>query len=436
MKAQEQGIEETCTRGVVIPEHEVRRTFTLGVINGTVFRFAQTLIDPPLVLVWFVSQLTSSNLLIGLVSRIEEAAWQLPQIFFSARVQRMERKMPMYVVGAAVRYVAWLLLVAVVWLVDDPLLLLVGFLALYTISRMAAGLGGLPFFDIIAKTIPARRRGAFFAWRQFLGGILGLWGGWIVKTVLNNPALPFPHGHGVLFLLWGVFTVGATAAFVAVREPPGVALEEPMGPTELIHRAGQLLRRDKVYRRYIAARISLGLAGIALPFYGVYARTGLGAPEGMVGVYVSVRVVAMLLFNLPWGRLSDARGNRLAMRLMSLGNGITVLLALLLMALVGLLQLQGAWLPYLAIPIFFLDGAVRPAQMLTGNNFLLELAPEAERPLYMGLSSTMIGIALLFSAMGGILADLFGFVGVFVVSLGLYVIGYVLATALPEPRGA
>jgi MFS family permease len=240
----------------------------------------------------------------------------------------------------------------------------------------------------------------------------------------------------VLFFLWGVFTIVTTTAFMGVREPPGVTVEAPTTATQLFKRAGHLLRQDKVFRRYIAARISLSLASIALPFYAVYARTGLGAPEGMVGVYVSVRVGAMLLSNLAWGRLSDAWGNRLAMRLMTVGNGLTVLLALLLLALVGGLRLQGAWLPYLAIPIFFLDGAVRPAQMMTGNNFLLELAPEAELPLYMGISNTIIGIALLFSGLGGILADLFGFVGVFVVSLGLYVIGYVLATALPEPRAA
>ena len=27
-------------------------------------------------------------------------------------------------------------------------------------------LGGLSFFDVIAKTVPARRRGSFFAWRE------------------------------------------------------------------------------------------------------------------------------------------------------------------------------------------------------------------------------------------------------------------------------
>ena len=417
-----------------IPQRETRRSFALGIVNGAIYRFGLALIDPPIILTWFVSQFTSINLLIGLVSRIHDAGWQLLQLFISTRVQRMERKMPMYRVGAVVRIVAWFFLVAVVWFVDDPLPLLVGFFVLYLISRLAAGWSGLPWLDIVAKTIPARRRGAFFAWRQFLGGILALGGGWIVKTILNDPTLPFPRGHALLFLLHGVATTLSSSAFAAIREPPGVALDELVTLRELMRRAGRLLRLDRVYRRFIAARLCLIVATIALPFYGIYAKNVLGAPDGMVGVYVSARTAAMLLFNLPWGRLSDTRGNRLVMRLMSLGSGLPVLLALVLVVLVELFRPQGAWLPYLAIPIFFLDGAMRPAETLIGNNYLLELVSEAQRPLYLGLTSTLFGITFLLSGTGGVLVDLFGFAGLFAVSLGLYLAGYLLAADLPEPR--
>jgi len=420
--------------GVAIPEREARRSFALNVFNGVAFNFAERLIDPPLVLTWFVSQLTSSNLLVGLVAPLGNAGWFLPQVFVSARVQRMERKMPTYIAAAVIRTVAWVLLAAAVWLVQDPSLLLVGFFVLYTTARVSAGLAGLSFFDITAKTVPAWRRGSLFAWRQFLGGILGLGAGWIVKTVLNHPALPFPRGHALLFGLYCAVMVPALSAFVAIREPPGAVVAEPVTVGQQLRRAARLLRGDRTYRRYIAARLSLALSGIALPFYGIYAKNVLGAPEGMVGVYVATRVGSQLLLNLPWGRLSDRRGNRLAMRLLSLGNGLTALMALALVGTVALLHPRGAWLPYLALPLFILDGAVRPAQVLTGSNFLLELVPEAERPLYLGLSNTLMGVAVLVSGLGGLVVDLAGFTGLFALSLALCLIGYGLATGLPEPR--
>jgi MFS family permease len=74
--------------------------------------------------------------------------------------------------------------------------------------------------------------------------------------------------------------------------------------------------------------------------------------------------------------------------------------------------------------------------VLSGSNFLLELVPEAERALYLGFSNTLMGIVVLISGMGGLVVDLFGFAVLFAISLALYLVGYVSATGLPEPREA
>lgn len=415
-------------------EREIRRSFVIGVINGSMFMLAETVIDPPLVLTWFVSRLTSSNLLIGLVSPLGDAGWFLPQVLLAARLQRMPRKMPMYVVGAVSRITAWMAVALAVWLIRDPLWLLISFYTLYVVARLTACLSGIPFFDIVAKVIPARRRGMFFAWRQLIGGVLGLAGGWIVRVVLNHPELPFPYGHAVLFSLYTFFLSISLWSFVAVREPPGVAADGPITLVSQLRRAFQLVKENMTYRRYILAQVCLALGGIALPFYGIYAKTALGAPEDMVGIYVVVRSAAALLANLPWGRLSDRHGNRLVLRLMSAGNALTVLNALGLLVAVDVFRPQGGWLPYLALPLFALDGMVRPAAMLVGNNFLLELVPEAERPLYLGFFNTLMGVVVLGSGFGGLLVDAFGFCGLFLVSLALSMVGFVLANQLPEPR--
>jgi MFS family permease len=420
----------------IAQKREARRSFVLGVLNGTIFNFAETLIDPPLVLTWFVSQLTTSNLLRGLVAPLGEACWFLPQIFVSTHIQRMRRKMPSYVLSAIIRSVAWILLAITVWFVDNPPLLLIGFFVLYTAARLSAGLAGLAFLDVVAKTIPARRRGSFFTTRLLFGSILGLGGGWIVKTVLHHPALPFPRDHALLFTFYCVAMVPGLVSFMLIREPPGAAVTERVTVGEQLRRAWRLLRQDGVYRRYMLSRVSLTLANIAIPFYGIYAKEALGAPEWMVGVYVTARTGALLLSNPPWGRLSDRRGNRIVMRLLGLGNGMTVVLALALMGGMALFRPQGEWLPYLALPLFFLAGAVAPAKMLSGSNFLLELVPEPERPLYLGFSNTLMSAVAVASGLGGLLVDSLGFGGLFAVSLGLCLIGYVFATGLPEPREA
>lgn len=420
--------------GVARPEREVRRSFWLNVFNGALFNFAGRLIDPPVVLTWFVSRLTSSNLLIGLVPPLGQAGWLLPQVFVSARVQRMRRKMPSYAAAAGIRFAAWLLLAAAVWWIETPALLLITFFALYTLAWIAAGLAGLAFFEVTAKTIPAWRRGRLFATRQLVGGLLSLGAGWVVKAILTHPALPFPHDHAVLFLLYSIAIVPAMLAFISIREPPGTAVSERIGIREQLRRGWGFLKEDAVYRRYMLARATLGLADIALPFYGVYAKDVLGAPEGIIGWYLTARVASRLAFNLPWGWISDRRGNRLVMRLLSLGYGLAALLAMALVAGVEFFHLNGAWLPFLVIPLYLIDGAIRPAQILAGSNFLLELAPEEERPLYLGLSNTLMGIVVLASGFGGLLVDLMGFVGLFATAPALSMTAHFLATGLPEPR--
>ncbi|MBC7226436.1 MAG: MFS transporter [Thermoflexales bacterium] len=417
---------------VQLPQREIRRSFILGVVNGALFEFAERLIDPPLVLTWFVSRLTSSNLLVGLVAPLGDAGWFLPQVFIAGLVQRMPRKMLSYTLASVVRAISWLLVAAAVWWVDDPTLLLVAFFTLYGVARLAAGLGGLGFFEVVAKTIPANRRGSFFAWRLLTGGLLGLGAGVVTREVLNR--FPFPHGHALLFVIYNAVIIPAMLAFIIIREPPGTAVSRTPTLRQQLRRAGQLLRTDAVFRRYMGMRTALGLAGIALPFYGVYARNVLGAPEGMVGIYVTVRVAAGLMANLPWGSVGDRKGNRLVTLWLSLGNALTALLALALAGWVALSPSRGPWLPYLALPLFFLNGALTPASTLVGSNFLLELVPEAERPLYLGLSNTLIGIIVLISGLGGLVVDLLGYAGLFSLSALLCLLAWWWARGLPEPR--
>jgi hypothetical protein len=61
-----------------------RRNFTLGVINGALFRIGDIFIDTEMVLTWFLSQLGASNLLIGLVWPLRFGASFLLQMLVSA----------------------------------------------------------------------------------------------------------------------------------------------------------------------------------------------------------------------------------------------------------------------------------------------------------------------------------------------------------------
>lgn len=396
--------------------------------------FSNRLVDAPLVLSWFVSELTDSNLLIGMVYPIGDAGWYLPQLFTSTRLQNVRKKMPTYAAAAALRIICWGLLTCTVFLAPSPQILLAWFFLLYTIGQIAWGVGGVPFFDVLAKTVRAEKRGYLFAWRQLLGGLIGILAGWLVSLILKSPELLFPMGHAMLFAVHALTLIPAELAFVRIREPPGVIPTTRLTIRKNVSKALKLLKSSDTYRRYILVRFTQALSGMAIPFYGIYGKVVLRAPDGLVGIYIIARVAAQLVFNLPWGAASAKFGNRIAMRLWCLGNGIMALAGLSLITYVSILEPVGSWLPYLLIPIFIIDGMVRPAHALSGSNYLIELVSEEDRPLHLGLSNTLIAIAILLSGLGGVLVDMFGYAGLFAFSLAISVIGFVMSKTLPEPR--
>jgi MFS family permease len=77
-----------------------------------------------------------------------------------------------------------------------------------------------------------------------------------------------------------------------------------------------------------------------------------------------------------------------------------------------------------------------PAGILSGSNFLTELVPDAERPIYLGLANTLSGVVTLLSVLGGLLVDWLGFAGLFAAALVLCLVGLALTAGLPEPREA
>ncbi len=405
---------------LAIPPSESRRSFILNAINGSLFNFAETLMDPNLVLVWLVSALTSSNLLIAAISTIGAGSWFLPQLFFSGWVQSKSRTIVIYRWAATIRILTWMILVASLWWIEDRTRLLVAFFLLYTVMKLMAGMAGLPFMEVTARTIPAWWRGRLFATRQLLGGLLGLVASWLVKQLLGHQTLPFPRNFAVLFFIAALSGSLALLIFSMIREPAGQP--RPLSSIRVqIRRGWEALRSDPDFRHFILGRISLFLGMIAIPFFTIVARNVLNAPAEAAGEYLLIATMTALIFNYPFGVLVDRKGKRWGMLVAAIGWGLTSLFALLIV-----LATRRGWLtslplaPYqLAYPLFFLRGFFTPFDRLAGYNLLLEIAPEQDRILYLGFANTLFGVTLLMGTWGGKLVDHFGLIGLFTFTIFL-----------------
>lgn len=417
-------------------QRHLRRNLTFGVLNGVFFNLFSALLDPSLVLSWFVSQLTASNFLIGLIVPIQSGGWFLPQLVVSGYLQRRQRKLPFYARMAGIRAAIWgLMTLAVFLIIEDPAVLLVVFFTLLAAYGLTAGLAGICFVDIVAKAIPATRRGAFFGWRRFSGGFLALGGSLLVKYILDEGrGLAFPDNYALLFLLSFFTLCVAMGSFILVVEPLEPVNEERVPLARQFRRALDLPRRDTNYRRFLTMRLLLMGAEIATPFYIVYAKQALSVSVSMVGIYLTGTTLASFASNLLWGRISDRRGNKLLLILSSALGLLIPLTALSIGPLADMWPGLGELAPSLFALVFVLSGGYKSGAMIGNLNFLLEIAPSDDRPLYIGFTNTIMGIALLASSVGGLVVDITGFAVLFSLALAFYAVAFFLTLRLQEPR--
>jgi MFS family permease len=434
---------DSCRYTPALTSHDHRRNFRLGVINGALFRFGDVFIDTEMVLTWFLAQLGASNVLIGLISPIRFGGSFLLQMVASGYMERVPYKLPFYRLISIFRSLSLLLFAIVVALVPpgSPWLIIT-FFAVLSFFSMGAGLVGIPFMDMVGKVVPPRRRGAFFGQRMFWGGLLALAGSSVVGFLLAEPdGLRFPVNVAILFVFASIL-FGATAwSWILVKEPPsrtsnavGRGVLREIG-TQLC-RGIQILKEDSLYQRYAIVRLALTAATWAAPFYVVYARNELGIPAGMLGLYLAVRSGAEIASNLLWARISDGLGNR---RVIILTNalGLATPAIVLIIGLINRLQPGASHLLSYAFALIFLTAGVYSAGSGIGiTNYVLDLAPEEKRPLYLAFTNTLFGLARFTGMVSGLIVDWVGFDVLMLFSVFFSAIALMASFSMGEPRSA
>lgn len=392
----------------VLPS-QLHRNFRLGVANGVIFSLADALTDANLVLALFVRNLGGSQVLVGLLPSLKNGGWLLPQLLVAGRIGGLPLKLPLYRRTSAGRLAIFALLTLVVfsavWL--GPALTLALLLVLYTFYNLTGGSGSLAFQDVVAKVIPPRRRGSFFSYRQLFGGLLAFCvAGPLVRIMLSQDGpLPFPTNYGVLCVIALVCMAMAFTAFGLIDEPALAQQGVRHTLKETLQAAPQLFQTDVDFRRFIQSRIWARVGAIADPFYIIYASEALDIEPRYVGIYLSLRVITAALSNLYWGRVADVQGNR---RLLVLTTGLSALVPPTALLLPMLFAPGSTVLAWAFSVVFLLIGLSIDGSGIASNTYLLEIAPETERPTYCGIANSALGLFTFLPVLGGLLLSAFG----------------------------
>lgn len=363
----------------------------------------------------YVSGMTESAILIGLIPAIRAVGWQLPQLFNANQVARLRQYKPLVLLMTIHERIPYLGLALTAWMLPtlgaQITLPIVFILLIWT--GIGSGFTANPWQNMIAKIIPAENRGTFLGAQAAVANIM------IASTaILAGYMLGWfepPFNFVILFLIASLAFGISMAALGLTREPIDEEKELPAITHSPFAGMGEILKKDRNFVWYLIFRIVYQFATMGFAFYIVYGLRRFEMDGITAGLLTAALTVTQTVANVVMGWLADRWGHRKML-----------IVGMLMVSLSSLLAWAAPELSWL-YPVFIFSGLANVAYWTIGMAMTVEFGTEAERPVYIGMSNTLIAPAtILAPLLGGFIVDAAGFHATFIIS----VIGGLVATGM------
>ncbi len=387
-----------------IPDEDcshVPENFTLNVANGSLTKLAEKIISPDLTLAWIFNYLGASSALIGALVPIKDLGSLLPQLAISGKIRSKPIRKWFWVYAGLIQAICLGLSGVFILQFNTPALpYILAFLLL--VFSMASGMGSVAFKDVTGKTVPKGERGQMLSYRSTFGGALALIAGGILTFFIKDQE--DPHLYSGMFFLAASLWLGASWLFAKIKELPG---STQGGRTPLKEFLGgmKLLKEDKNFQKFLMTRALLMAIPLLQPFYVLLAKDLEDLPHSFLGYLIIISAIAQVIGSPLWGKFAD-KNPKFLMRISSF------------IALFGLFYALSFTLTnplfssvYAFIPVFFINGIAYAGARLSRKTYLVDYAPEADRPTYVSLANTSIGLFTILAGSFGLVSKVFGLGG-------------------------
>ncbi len=383
-------------------DNEANRYFRLNYIanmlDGAFFGFAIGFASFSTVLPLFVSNMTDSAILIGLIPAIHAMGWQLPQLFNARHIAQLSRFKPYLIAMTIQERIPFLGLVVIAWQLPAIGIrwgLVLTFLMLVW-QGLGAGFAANPWQNLISKIIPSEYRGTFFGLQAAAANLFASIGAIIAGFILQK--IPFPINFATCFAYACLCIVISFFSLNLTHEPSRATEILPSSSLLFWNNVYAILKRDKPFRSFLLTRVLSQFGNMAFAFYTVYAVRRHGISEVTVGVMTSVWMISQVAANPVLGWLADRWSRKYILEMGAVSAMFSAVLA---------------WLAP-NIGTFFivviLAGIASTAFWTIGMTLTLDFGKDEEKPTYVGLANTLIAPATILAPLiGGWLADQAGY---------------------------
>lgn len=379
----------------------------------------------------FAATLTDNKLVIGAVSAVWLGGWLIPQVFSANYLSNKPRKYPIMMWGQVLFRPVFPLFV--VWMLAGgtqyAALTIVLFLGMLAVFAGSDAVVALAWFDLLGKSLPHDTRGRLIGLGQVITGVAAIGVGAAIRHLLGPSGPPYPVNYAIIFGLAALCYGLSTAACALIVETHEDVPETRPPLREYFPQLARLWREDSLFSRVTAVRLLVGLGGLAVPFYVVYATDVLHLPASSIGLFAGASTVGTAIAGMALGLVADRRGSHQVIRV--IGWVAVCVPAFALLLHLGPLRPAATILYPL---LYVMLGVVEGSMMLGFMNFVLEIAPPGQRPVYVGLTNTLAGLLVLVPLLGGYVLERTSYPLLFALAGIGALAGAILSLRLPRAR--
>ena len=374
----------------------------------------------------YVSYLTESRVLIGLVPAIYLVASHVPQLLMAARAESLERKKPWIVRISVFERVPWLVLGLgiVLWPVAPAWFSYAFLVVMLLVGQAAVGIASPAWRAMLAKVIHPDRKGMMFGLGAAIGALMGAAGALLARHILDT--VPYPLSFGICFLLAFAGQAISWTFLTFNREPATTPERARVRLGAYLRELPAVLRGDHNFARFLLSQLLVIFGALGVTFYIIYAREAFAISDAFAATLTVAALISQAVGTPLLGWWGDRFGHRAAIEVAALlcaAAGVVVLMAP-----------AAAWM-YAAFGLLALaDAGIRVSR----PSLAMDLGAAGRVATYTALTTTLLAApALAAPVAGGWLIDTVNYRPVFAAGVLLSLAGWLLLRfGVADPRVA
>ena len=400
-----------------------KRNSFANLLDGAFWYFGGSFTAAYTIMPVFLSTLTDSPILIGLIPALEAIGWFLPQLFLAKYLEGINQRLPFVRRLGIFERLPFLLLAIGAFLIPglDQKVALIFILILYTIKVFSSGLVALPWQELMATVIPVSHRGRYWGISLIAGKLTGLAGAFITGLILARIA--YPNNYAIMFLI-GFIAVSISFLFLSLNVEPVIERQSSQVDPGIWSRIKKTLGKDKNFGIYLINRGFAFTSSMGMVFFTVYGIQKFNLPISQSATFTAIMLVSEIVGAGIWGTLGDKAGYK---RVIEFCNFISII------GLFSILFVGSVWGLFI---VFGILSFAHSGEYISNQNFAMEFGSEKDRPTYIGMSGTLTGpFFLVASIVGGSIIQLWGYKSMFLAALILAVFAFAIIKYLvKDPR--